>query len=217
MSDLKEKAQEIWEKFLDLAYDYWTYMLAGAIFIICAIVMVVNASTASAIDKEIDEVYAQIAPLEKEVADAKNESDEDYVERVKVQSRNAKAIGGELIKAQKALAEQYLVMATSHTDEIIKNADEAKVTMEKYSDAGYSQNDLWLLNRNWNLNLESVLDYNGDPMPVLFTMTNSKKELMGFVRGSYNIDQEKVTNVKVQFTNAGIADFETVTGDGGGH
>lgn len=198
------------DAFVDFFVEYWLMILGVVFIVIAAIVISTNMSAINSLNKKANNNKEKLVELKRELKETNKKDANNVSKKVKTNGINATSIGNKLVSAQKDIVSVYLKRGQLTKDDRDKLSN-ATAVMTENTGVTPSASDMWLRNTKWNLKLNTVVTYSDTSMPVLFTMTNQNGDMMGLVTARYDSTANQITNITVQYTNAGTKDFQNIT------
>lgn len=198
------------DAFVDFFVEYWLMILGVVFMVIAAIGISTNVSAINSSNKKANNNKEKLVELKRELKETNKKDANNVSKKVKTDGINATSIGNKLVSAQKDIVSVYLKRGQLSKEDRDKLSN-ATAVMTENTGVTPSASDMWLRNTNWNLKLNTVVTYSDTSMPVLFTMTNQKGDMMGLVTARYDSTANQITNISVQYTSAGTKDFQNIT------
>lgn len=198
------------DAFVDFFVEYWVMILGVSFIIIMAVGMSMNLSDASKYRAKANKAESQLVGLKAELKTINKKNAKDVSKKVKTDGINATNIGNKLVAAEKNLVSIYLKRGQITKEDRDTVSDAGAVITETTGETP-GIDTMWLRNTQWTLKLNTVVTYSDTTMPVLFTMSNTKGDMMGIVTARYDSTVNKFTDISVQYTNAGMKDFQNIT------
>lgn len=202
---------------LDNVREYWRIFLGLALIVVAGLYLVLNDNS-NENEAMINKLSSEITEYENELA-KEPKTLEDFEQEVEVivdSGVTVKDMAGEILESQKVLADTYLTAEEidfdARTDEDEKRIEDAQLVFTRLT-GSTNFVDLWLLNPEWRLELDTVGSYSDVVnIPVVFSMYTSDDELAGIVRGIYNIDDDIIKDIERDYTQAGLDNRTDVGG-----
>lgn len=198
------------DAFIDFFVEYWLMILGVVFIIIMGVGMSLNISSTKMYNRQEARAKSKIIPLKAKLKKINKKDANDVSKKVKTDGINATAIGNKLVSAQNDVVSFYLKRGEITKDDRDKLSNAGAIITEITGITPSVQN-MWLRNTQWTLKLNTVVTYSDITMPILFTMVNRKGDMMGLVTARYDSTNNQITDVVVQYTNAGTKDFQNIT------
>lgn len=204
------------DSFVDLFVANWIIFVGVIMILGTAIFIMISSGTISATKADTTKLVNKTAVLKGVLSDEKKSNQQDGVKKITKYGISAQSLGQKMIDSQKVMVDFYLTPGKKSSSEKDKLSKYQAFVSDHSTIDNVGNSNMWLRNKNWVISIDTVVKYSVDQMPVIFTMKNKSGDLMGLVTANYDSDSDQFDKVNVQYTNAGLKDFETITGDAGG-
>lgn len=206
---------------LEFIKEKWAIIVIVLIILIGGTYIVRMRSEVQSTKNDILIANEQILENKINLSDLEKEFDaEVYSQTLESTDISAKKIGQEIIALDNFLTAYYKSNdpLPENEEDHPKYFERLELAKKEYSkivevkDTEYIST--WKLNPDWNIKLESVVNYrNVSNIPIIFSLTTKDGTNAGLIYAIYNVGSYKITGVTRHYTNAGILDAVDVGGN----